>query len=291
MNKILVTGDRGFIGSHLTSRLNKLGIDWVGFDLRDGKDTRNRYSVYEAFDFHCPDTVIHLAALAGVRRGEEFPEEYFSTNVMGTLNLLKTAEQFGVKKFINFSSSSVFGDIRPPVNEDTAKNPKSIYGLTKLTAERLCEVSPLATIIIRPFTVYGINGRPDMVVYKWLDCIRRGEPVDFYGNGKSKRGYVHVDDLVDGVICLLDSRVNSSTSYNLGGQEIISLEKLCRIFQKQFKELKIKRLPMPSADIHENWADVSKAQRELGWTPKRIFEKELKNIFKSYLSTKSAPRG
>ncbi len=291
MQKVLVTGDRGFIGSHLTARLNKLGINWVGFDLRSGQDIRNQYQVYEAFDLHGFDTVIHLAALAGVRRGEEFPEGYVSTNVLGTLNLLKVAEKFGVKKFINFSSSSVFGDINPPTDEEAVKNPKSIYGLTKLMAERLCDVSPVTTIIIRPFTVYGINGRPDQVIYKWLDRIRREEPIDFYGNGESKRGYVHVDDLMDGVICCLTSRINSSTSYNLGGQEIVSLQKLHDIFKKHFKEMKVNRMPMPAADIHENWADVSKAQKELEWTPKRNFETELKNIFDNYLSTKPIPRG
>lgn len=284
MLKVLVTGHLGFIGSYLTSELNKLKIGWLGLDLKKGEDIRNEYKVYEAFDFYRPDAVIHLAALAGVRRGEEYPDEYISTNFSGTRILLKVAEKFKVKKFINFSSSSVFGDAKPPVSEDDPKNPKSIYGLSKLMAEKLCELSPLVTITIRPFTVYGINGRPDMVIYIWLDQIRRGQAIDFYGDGTSKRGYVHVQDLVSGVTSLLTdfSGINFSTSYNLGGQEIVSLNRLCEIFKKHYKNLKINRLPMPSSDIYENWSNISKARKELKWIPERNFERELERIIVNY---------
>ena len=287
--KILVTGHKGFVGSYLTARLDKEKIEWVGFDLKDGLDIRNAYQVYEFFDMHRPDTVIHLAALAGVRRGEEFPQEYFDTNVMGTWNIVRTAEKFEVQKFVNFSSSSVYGNKKPPVIEGESKEPKSIYGKTKLIAEQIVDRSSIfLPINIRPFTIYGLGGRKDMVIYRWLGQIKRNEAISFYGDGESKRGYVHVEDLIDGVVLCLKSKnfttkIGTGYSFNLGGQEVISLEDLSEIFFEIIPDMKIFKLPMPPSDIYENWADITKAQEELGWQPKRKFKDEVKKIIKNEL--------
>lgn len=280
---ILISGHKGFIGRHLTKRLDERGARWVGYDLQDGKDVRNRYTLYEWFDLHQPDTVIHLAALAGLRRGEEYPEEYITTNAIGTLNMLEMSKKFDVKKFINFSSSSIYGDANPPLIEEMEDmGPISVYGLSKLMAEKLCEMSGLNYITIRPFTVYGLNGRPDQVIYKWLNQIKEGKPVSFYGDGNTKRGYVHVDDLIDGVIkCLL---YKGSGAYNLGGQEIITLKNLLQIFRKNIKrDILIKRYKLPKGDAYENYAHINKAKMDLHWKPRRKFEEEVTRIINDYL--------
>lgn len=284
--KILITGHKGFIGSYLTRELDRLNLEWVGYDLKEGKDIRNRYMLYEFFDFYRPEKVVHLAALAGVRRGEEFPEEYLSTNVTGTLNVVKNCEKFYVDRLINFSSSSVYGEGKPPVKEQDPKNPKAMYGLTKLMAEKIVESSKINSITIRPFTVYGENGRPDMVIYKWINQILSGKPISFYGNGFSKRGYVNVNDLVDGVIKVLTSDLNPGTklALNLGGHEVVSLRDLLGMFIKYSrKSFEVESLLMPSSDIGENWADTTLAETLFGWTPKRKFEVELKKIIKKEL--------
>lgn len=283
---ILITGHRGFIGSYLTKELDARKMEWVGFDLKEGKDIRNKYSLYEYFDFYRPTQVVHLAALAGVRRGEEFPDEYISTNVQGTMNVVKVCEKFGVERLINFSSSSVYGEGKPPVKEQDPKNPKAIYGLTKLMAEKLVEGSKINSITIRPFTVYGEHGRPDMVFYKWINQIKEGKPVSFYGDGSSKRGYVNVNDLVDGVLKCLTSELNPGTklALNLGGHEIVTLAELLGLFTKYSrKSFEVESLPMPSSDIYENWADTTLAETLFEWKPTRKFEVEIKKIIKNEL--------
>jgi len=163
--KILLTGDCGFIASRLKEALP---TGTIGIDLLEGEDIRDKYHLEYLFETEHFDTVIHCAALAGVRRSELYPEDYISTNVIGTKNLIDLSEKYGVKHFINFSSSSVYGaDTKDGLKEDAVKNPKSIYGMTKLMAEQLVARSSIKTTTIRPFTVYGENGRGDLVIKKW----------------------------------------------------------------------------------------------------------------------------
>ena len=274
---ILISGHKGFVGQYITAKLDSRKMRWVGYDLADGKDIRNKYALYECFDMYQPDTVIHLAALAGLRRGEEYPEEYVTTNVVGTQNMLEMSKKFNIKKFINFSSSSVYGEGTPPAKEDDEKNPICVYGLSKLMAERLCEMSGLQYITIRPFTVYGLNGRPDQVFYKWVNQIKEGKEISFYGDGNTKRGYVHVQDLVDGVIkCLL---YKGSGAYNLGGSEVITLRGLLKIFRKNVtRTVRVKVYNLPKGDAYANYADISKAKKDLCWKPKRKFEEGVREI-------------
>lgn len=279
---ILITGHKGFVGGHLTKRLNKK--DWVGFDLVDGQDIRNKYELAKLFAIHRIDTVIHLAAEAGLRRGERYPDEYITRNIIGTRNLLEVAEDNNVKHFIFFSSSSVFGGQTPPFNEQSLLQPDCVYGMTKAAGEVLCKISPIPTTIVRPFSVYGENGRGDQVIYKWLNQIKAGEPISFYGNGKSKRGYVYVGDLVDGVIKLIDRKPdNNYEVFNLGGQEIITLKALLKVFKGVFKGLKIKKYPLPKADALENWADIYKAKEVLWWRPDTDFKQKVKEILEKEL--------
>lgn len=301
---ILITGHKGFVGGHLTERLKNYGfvkdnldgtIDlsvnsikensgWIGFDLVDGDDIRNKYELAKVFAIHRIDRVIHLAAEAGLRRGERYPDEYITRNIIGTRNLLELAEENNVKHFIFFSSSSVFGGQTPPFGESSPLKPDCVYGMTKAAGEVLCYISPIPTTIVRPFSVYGENGRGDQVIYKWLNQIKAGEPISFYGTGNSKRGYVYVGDLVDGVIKLIDRKPKDNyETFNLGGQEIITLNALLKVFKSVFKGLKIKKYPLPKADALENWSDIDKAQTALSWYPNTDFKKKVKEIIEKEL--------
>lgn len=277
---ILITGNLGFIGSHLTKRLD----NWIGFDLKDGQDIRNKYQLAKLFATHSIDTVIHLAAEAGVRRGEKYPDEYITTNIIGTRNLLELAEENNVKQFIFFSSSSVYGEQKPPFSEDMNVKPNCLYGITKATGELLCNISPVNTTIVRPFSVYGENGRGDQFLYKWINQIKSNKPISFYGEGNSKRGYVYAGDLANGVIKLLKKKQKSNFEvYNLGGQQIITLNVLSSIYKKAYEDLKIEKYPLPHADVLENWADISKAKKELSWSPDTNFEDKIIEIINKEL--------
>ena len=290
---ILLTGHKGFIGSCLLDTLQKMKTnklirdDVMGYDLLEGDDIRDEFKLYRLFKDNNINTVIHCAALAGVRSGEDFPEQYISTNVWGTKNLLKMSEQYGVEKFIFFSSSSVYGENTPPNKESDETNPTSTYAISKLAGELLVKNSNVPSIIIRPFTVYGENGRPDQVIYKWINQIKAGKPITFFGDGTTKRGYTYVGDLVYGIVKLLISndvwREHTGETFNLGGNQIVTLQELVDIFSKTISNFKINKLPLPQADVHDNWADITKAKEYLSFKPQTDFKKKVISIIESEL--------
>jgi len=277
--KILLTGSAGFIGSRLRQKLIDLDYDVLDIDLVWNVDIRNKYEMEYLFETEHFDTVIHTAALAGVRRSELYPEDYISTNIMGTKNLIDLSEKYGVTHFINFSSSSVYGaDTKDGLKEDAVKNPKSIYGMTKLMAEQIVERSSIKTTTIRPFTVYGENGRGDLVIKKWCNQIKQGKPITFYGDGHTGRGYTYIGDLVDGVIKVLEH--SKGGTYNLGGSQFVTLNELVDIFDEVYGDFKIHDKPIPKGDNQYNFADTSKALKDLGWKPTTDFKKQLIKILK-----------
>ena len=283
---LLVTGYAGFIGSHLTALLDKKNIKWVGYDLVDGNDIRDKCRLDKFFEENQITEVIHLAALAGVRRGEIYPEDYITTNITGTHNLVTLSEKYGVQHFVFYSSSSVYGAQKPPITESFVKKPISLYGTTKLAGERLVEASsiPQTTIVI-PFTVYGENGRRDEVVYKWLEQHKNNKPITIFGNGSSMRGYVYVKDLVEATVKIITDNFRrwERESFNLGGSEVIELKQLVKIFKSEIPLLQIEELDMPKVDVFKNYADTSKAQKKLGFEPEAKFEKTVKKIIKQEL--------
>jgi len=292
--KILITGDAGFIGTYLSSLLSK-EYNLSFYDLDYGDDIRDKFKLDRLFDKERFDVVIHLAARAGVRTGEEFPDEFISTNINGTKNIIEACEKYGVKQLISFSSSSVLGGNKmildrkvkfsKQLDENSSYNPKSLYAITKVVGEMMLKNSNLNYTIIRPFTVYGENGRKDMVIYKWIEQIKRGEPITFYGEGGSKRGYTYVKDLVDGVKkCILNKKSYKQTIH-LGGNEVITLLELrsmlaTYIYDHISKEklFEVDEQYMPKADVMESWTRSEKAKELLGWEPKPNFKKHLTNI-------------
>jgi len=208
--KILLTGDKGFIGVHLKKKLKELKHKVYGFDIKTSplEDVRNIFKVMNVFNKVKPDIVIHLAALTGVRESVKNPKGYYKTNVDGTKNIIERAKKSGVKKILFASSSSVYGNQKSPLKErNVCDNQLSPYAKTKEIGELLCasEASEKMPIIIfRPFTVYGENGRENMVIKKIIKAGQKNKIFYKYGDGNSTRGYTNVHDLIDGIVKLVE---------------------------------------------------------------------------------------
>lgn len=267
---ILITGDKGFVGSHLTKK-----IKGIGFDLVDGLDIRDKYQLETVFENYHIDTVIHLASLAGVRKGDLLPDDYIDTNIKGTNNIIECCKRHNVKHLIYFSSSSVYGNHLPPNKENDRLNPISTYGITKLASELLVKSSGVPYTIIRPFSLYGENGRKDQIFYKWLNLIKEGKPIELFGDGTAKRGFTYVGDIVEGVKLIL-SKGATSEVYNIGGEEIITLNDIIKVLKDKY-HVRIHFKEENPLDIKDNWADITKI-KSLGYKQKSSFIKNLKKI-------------
>jgi UDP-glucuronate 4-epimerase len=301
---VLITGGAGFIGSHLTRRL--LGRGERVTVLDDFNDyyepARKRRNVAEFFgreDYRLAegdirdaalveklfagkledgwggfDGVIHLAARAGVRPSLREPILYEDVNCIGTLRLLEAARHHGPASFVFGSSSSVYGinEKVPFAEEDRIDLPISPYATTKRTGELLCfnysHLYGLKTSCLRFFTVYGPGQRPEMAIHKFTDLLARGERLPMYGDGETRRDYTYVDDIVDGIVAAHDL-APSFEIFNLGGAETTRLSELIQwLAQELAVEPRIEYLPDQPGDVPITYADVSKAGRLLGYSPK-----------------------
>lgn len=272
--RIFVTGGAGFIGSNLNDFI--LGKNVFVYDLAYGDDIRNKAGLDRALENCKPDVILHLGALAGVRRGEEYPEDYYTTNVIGTENVFALAKKHGVKKVISFSSSSVF-------NDNNELKPLSVYGRSKLMGEIIAEAyrdSIPNIYIVRPFTVYGMNGRGDQVIYKWLRQIEKGEPLSFFGDGETYRPYTHISDLSEAIKIMLQEDLGFQI-FNLGGNKPIKLKEVLKIFKKEIPNIKVKNFPLPKADSKGKMPDNSN-WKLINYKPKADFKTELLNIIKQW---------
>jgi UDP-glucuronate 4-epimerase len=318
---ILVTGGAGFIGSHLGHRLLGRGdrvtvldnfndfydpakkranieglrarADGVeaaaeSFRLVEG-DIRDEALVEELFSEAAFDGVVHLAARAGVRPSLEEPILYEDVNCIGTLRLLEAARRHGPRVFIFGSSSSVYGinEKVPFSEEDRIDQPISPYATTKRTGELLCynyhHLHGMAISCLRFFTVYGPAQRPEMAIHKFTDLLARGETIPFYGDGSSRRDYTFITDIIDGVVASLDAE-HGFEIFNLGGAETTSLADLVRWLAEELAvEPRIEYLPDQPGDVPITYADVSKAERLLGYSPKVPIREGLKRFVAWYV--------
>jgi UDP-glucuronate 4-epimerase len=318
---ILVTGGAGFIGSHLGHRLLGRGdrvtvldnfndfydpakkranieglrarADGVeaaaeSFRLVEG-DIRDEALVEELFAEGAFDGVVHLAARAGVRPSLEEPILYEDVNCIGTLRLLEAARRHGPRVFIFGSSSSVYGinEKVPFSEEDRIDQPISPYATTKRTGELLCynyhHLHGMAISCLRFFTVYGPAQRPEMAIHKFTDLLARGETIPFYGDGSSRRDYTFITDIIDGVVASLDAE-HGFEIFNLGGAETTSLADLVRWLAEELAvEPRIEYLPDQPGDVPITYADVSKAERLLGYSPKVPIREGLKRFVAWYV--------
>ena len=227
--------------------------------------------------------VLNLAARAGVRQSLENPWIYYETNVTGTLNLLELCREFGVRKFVLASSSSLYGKDNPlPYREDAnTDHPLSPYAASKKAAETLCyayhHLYGLDVTVLRYFTVYGPAGRPDMSLFRFVQWISEGQPVIVYGDGQQSRDFTYVDDIARGTIAAL--KPLGYEIINLGSDRPVVLMDAIRMVEELVgKKATLEFKPRHPADVLATWADIGKAARLLGWRPSFDFENGIRSL-------------
>jgi len=305
MATYLVTGVAGFIAARTTQLLLDAGHRVVGVDnLNDYYDVRlkehrlaqlTRQSnftfvrldiedlgaiepLFVRFTF---DAVLNLAARAGVRYSMENPFVYLSTNGLGSLNLLELMRRHGVKKHVMASSSSLYAGQKMPFTEDLPVNtPISPYAASKKAAELMAytyhSLYQIDSTILRYFTVYGPASRPDMAQLRFLRWIDEGKPITLFGDGSQARDFTYVDDIARGTIAAL--KPLGFEIINLGGgRNPITLMSVVEKLEILLgKKAVCDRQPFHVADVRETWADISKAERLLGWRPRVGIDEGLK---------------
>jgi UDP-glucuronate 4-epimerase len=294
--RILVTGGAGFIGSHLVEKLLTKGHEVAILDdFNDFYDPNikceNIAAVWDTVPVHHIDlrenaavrdlfrrekfeVIFHLAARAGVRPSLQHPQLYFDTNVSGTLHLLEAARMTGVERFIFASSSSVYGISKTvPFREDIhLTQTVSPYAASKISGEFLCSTYShlygLRIVALRFFTVYGPRQRPDLAIHRFTRRIYRGEPIDQFGDGTTRRDYTYIDDIIQGTIASMDYRGPLFDVFNLGESETIQLKELITAIEDALgKKAEIRHLPEQPGDVPMTCADISKARKLLGYDP------------------------
>jgi UDP-glucuronate 4-epimerase len=315
MTRTLVTGAAGFIGFHLTHRLLAEGEEVFGIDnLNNYYDVRLKQSrldilqklpgfrfaqvdvadaaaVAELFARERPQRVAHLAAQPGVRYGISHPHAYIDANVSGFLTVLEGCRHTGVDHLVFASSSSVYGaNTRVPYSvHDPADHPLSLYAASKkaneLMAHSYAHLFGIPCTGLRFFTVYGPWGRPDMALSRFTAAILAGTPIDVYNFGRHRRDFTYVDDIVEGVVRVLNRPAqpeptwdgvdpDPATSqapyrlYDIGNNQPVALLELIETLETALgREAEKRMLPKQPGDVEETWADVSALQRDVGFAP------------------------
>ena len=242
------------------------------------------------------DAVVHLAALAGVRPSSERPSQYMRVNVEGTTNLLERARRAGISHFVFASSSSVYGLSKDvPFSEHQELHPASVYGASKRAAEIVCQafhsLYGLPVTALRFFTVYGPRQRPEMAIHKFARLMLRGEPIPLYGDGTSARDYTYVDDIVEGLIGAL-RHPGSFRVLNLGNTRPVRLDDLIEHLAAALDIVPaLERHPDQPGDVPITWADVSEAERVLGYRPRTNLEEGIRRFVDWLKEPSQTPRG
>jgi len=311
--RFLITGGAGFIGSHIVNKLLSSGeeviiidnfnsyynpdIKWKNisnaqknpdFKLFEG-DILDKELLNEIFSSFNIDVLIHMAAQAGVRGSIKNPELYTKVNVLGTLNLLEMCKKYKIKKMIFGSSSSIYGNGSVPCSENNkVDEPISPYAATKKAGELLCynyhHLYKIPIICLRLFTVYGPRQRPEMAIHKFTRIINNNESIPIYGDGSSSRDYTYITDILDGI----KSTINKDFGFeiiNLGSSNPIKLLDLVDLIQeKMSKKANLNFLPSQSGDVERTYADISKANKLLGYSPKISIKDGIEKFVKWYLN-------
>ena len=257
------------------------------------QDIRDQKGLEKIFRNHQIDFIIHLAALAGVRPSIERPLEYEEVNVRGTMNLWELCNQFGIKKFICASSSSVYGNNEkiPFCETDNVDQPISPYAATKKSGEVLGHVYHslygIDMIQLRFFTVYGPRQRPDLAIYKFTKLISENKEIPFYGDGNTARDYTYIDDIIDGILKSIDYLEKNSDIYeiiNLGENEVVTLTEMLSEIEKNLNKTAIRKiLPLQPGDVQKTSADITKAQNLIGYKPVTNFQNGTKKFVEWFL--------
>lgn len=337
--KVLVTGAAGFIGYHTASRLLARGDTVVGVDnlndyydvrlkkarlarLRDHTnfifvrtDVADRASIAEAFSRHKPERVVHLAAQAGVRYSITNPETYIDSNLTGFGNILEGCRREQIEHLVYASSSSVYGanTTLPFSVHQNVDHPLSLYAASKKANELMAHcysgLFNLPTTGLRFFTVYGPWGRPDMALFLFTRNILAGRPIDVFNHGNHSRGFTYVDDIVEGVIRVLDNiaapdpqwsgdKPDPASSrapyriYNIGSNSATPLMRYIELIEKNLgRTAELNLLPLQPGDVPDTSADVEDLLRDVGYSPTTSVETGIKKFvewYRSYYTDNSA---
>lgn len=260
-------------------------------------DIRDLEGMRQIFSQHKIDMVVHLAALAGVRPSIERPLDYVDVNIRGTMNLWELCKEFGIKKFICASSSSVYGDNEkvPFAETDTVDKPISPYAATKKCGEILGHtyhhLYQIDMIQLRFFTVYGPRQRPDLAIHKFTKLIDNQKEIPFYGDGTTARDYTFVEDIIDGVvksIKYLEQHQGVYEILNLGESEVITLKEMVETLEKTLEEkVMLNHQPMQPGDVQKTNADITKAKNLIDYAPKTNFQNGIKKFVEWFLGRKN----
>ena len=330
--KLLVTGVAGFIGYHVAERLIARGDQVIGLDnLNDYYDVRlkearlARLTGRAGFEFHRlnladrdglerlfastrPQRVIHLAAQAGVRYSLTNPRAYIDSNLVGFTNILEGCRHNGIEHLVYASSSSVYGaNTRMPFSvHQNVDHPLSLYAATKkaneLMAHTYSHLYGLPTTGLRFFTVYGPWGRPDMAYFLFAKAILDGRPIDVFNEGRMRRDFTYIDDIVEGVVRVADrvaapnpawsgDAPDPGTSaapyrlYNIGNNNPVELLRLIELLEQALGRAAQKRmLPMQPGDVPATYADVDDLMRDVGFRPATSIEEGVRRFVAWYRS-------
>lgn len=295
--KLIVTGGAGFIGSHLCEKLLELGhevtcIDNFNnhyepslkrenlskckekekFNLAEG-DLLDYSRVRSLFSSDKFDIVVHLAAISGARKSIKDPASYQETNIKGTINVLEACKEFGIRKLIFASSSSVYGVNQKRPFKETMSNlkPVSPYAAAKVAGEVICHayhhINNISVSILRYFTVYGPRQRPEMAISRFVSKAFANEPIEKYGDGSSERDYTFIDDAIDATIRAIE-RCDGFEVYNVGSGQSVSLNELIgQISRLTGQELIIEQKDEVIGDIPYTCSDLTKSRLKLGYIP------------------------
>ena len=327
---ILVTGAAGFIGFHLSKKLLDMGHQVIGLDnlneyydveLKRSRlkllqsypyfkfiqiDLKDKKALDEQFRAQHFETVINLAAQAGVRHSITNPYAYLDSNLTGFLNVLEACRHFPVKHLIYASSSSVYGANKnmPFSTHDNVDHPLALYAASKkaneLMAHAYSNLYHLPTTALRFFTVYGPYGRPDMALFIFTKAILEGTPIDVFNFGRMKRDFTYVDDIVEGIVRLIPKvpagnknwnaqNPDPSSSFapyrvfNIGNNKPVELLRFIECLEEKLGRQAIKNfLPLQDGDVEETYADISDLEQETGFRPSTSIESGIGSFVKWY---------
>ena len=312
--KVLVTGAAGFIGFHLVQRLLGRGDEVVGLDnlnayypvvLKEARlaqiagerfrfvrmDLADREALPALFAAERFDAVVNLAAQAGVRYSVENPWAYVDSNVVGFLNILECCRHYPVRHLVYASSSSVYGgnEKTPFSEEDRVDNPVSLYAATKKSDELMAgcysHLYDMKITGLRFFTVYGPWGRPDMSPMLFASAILAGKPIKVFNHGDMLRDFTYIDDIVEGVVRVLDRVPGKHEIYNIGCSSPVRLMDFISEMERALgREAEKIMLPMQPGDVYQTYADTSKLERELGYKPGVMLREGIGRFVDWYLS-------
>ena len=337
--RILVTGAAGFIGYHLCQRLLQRGDEVLGLDNLNSyydvslKHARldqlaahprfrfekvaleDRSAMSDAFARFQPEAVVNLAAQAGVRYSLGNPHAYVESNLVGFVNVLEACRLSGVRHLVYASSSSVYGanTTMPFSVHHNVDHPLSLYAATKkaneLMAHTYSHLYAIPTTGLRFFTVYGPWGRPDMAMFLFTKAILEGRPISLYNNGDMRRDFTYVDDIVEGVVRVVDqpptrnlswsgARPDPSSSaapyrlYNIGNNNPVELTHVIRVLEQEIGcKARIELLPMQPGDVPATFADVDDLVRDVGFKPATPIEVGIARFVDWYREYHRSPHG